>query len=61
MWNIRTDTLLGYFWRTIGRGAEMNQQLPLFPVDLTKPILDVLYNPRRAIARRKKTVCQCGR
>ena len=31
----------------------MNQQLPLFPVDLTKPILDVLYNPRN-IKRRKQ-------
>ena len=61
MWNIRTNTLLGYFWCAIGRGAEMNQQLPLFPVDLTRPILDVLYNPRRAMSRRRKSVCQCGR
>lgn len=59
MRNIRTDTLLGYIWRALSWGTEMNLQLQFFPSDLTRPILDVLYNPRRAMARRRKTVCQC--
>lgn len=31
----------------------MNQP-SLFPADLTRPILDVLFNPRRVMARKHK-------
>jgi hypothetical protein len=32
----------------------MNNQPSLFPADLTRPILEVLFNPRRVMRQRKK-------
>ena len=49
-----TGAVLGIFGFALNTGVQKMNQPSLFPADLTRPILDVLFNPRRVMARKRK-------
>lgn len=49
--------VLGNVWYAHGSGAKMMPFQPsLFPADPKRPILDVLFNPRRTMSRGRKSL-----